>query len=221
MDRKFLAAMLVLAALLAAASWSIHAGKLPALAEAASAKLRDATVGTIMIGPYGTMTREMAERVHDILRKKPEQRAPEEVAYAYNALMWTGQLDRAEEFVAQTAVARQRLQVIRDDTPKRGDKFYFVRQTTETAKLPGNGNPDRVVILVTSEYWYEPSPQTRAYWNLKWWGARERTTCEYPLVRTSRAWVIEDPIGKAHGDEILETCPDKWPPAHVQPWPPK
>ncbi|MEW6546794.1 MAG: hypothetical protein AB1446_07765 [Bacillota bacterium] len=219
-DRKFLAAMLALLILLSCA-WAWQSGRLDGLARAASAKLRDITVASIMNGPYGTMTREMAERIYDIMRKRPEQRAPEEVAYAYNALMWTGQLDRAEEFVAPTAVARQRLQVIREDTPKRGDKHYFVWQTTEAAKPPGNSNPDRAVVLVTYEYWYEPSPQTRAYWNMKYWGGRGRTTFEYPLARANGAWVIEDPIGKGHGDEILETCPDRWPPAHVQPWPPR
>lgn len=218
---KRLIAMLVVAALLLALGLAMRAGKvdLAALAGAARDRLRDATVASIMDGPYGTMTREMAERVYDIMMKRPEERTPEEVAWAYNPLRWTGQLDRAGEFVAPTAAARTALQVIRDNTQKRGDKGYFLRQTAEAARLPGNQNPNRAVVLVTYEYWFEPSPQTRAYWNMKYWGGRGRTTFEYPLVKMNGAWVIENPIGKGHGDEILETYADRWPP--FQPWPPK
>lgn len=216
MDRKFLAAMLVLAALLAAASWSIHAGKLPALAEAASAKLRDATVAGLMEGPYGTMTREMAERVYEIMRKRPEQRTPEEVAYAYDALYWTGQLDRAEEFVAPTAAAKRILEAIKGDKADRGDMYFILRESVELGNAPGGGG--RAVAVVTAEYWWRPSEKTRAREGLAWLGERWVGKMEYSLSLHNGAWAVDDPNGKGLGGTLLERS-DSWPP--FQPWPPR
>lgn len=211
-----IAAMLVLAALLAATSWAIHAGKLPALAGAASARLREATVAGLMEGPYGTMTRQMAERVYEIMRKRPEDRAPEEVAWAYNALRWTGQLDRAEEFVAPWA--RSRMQFIWQRFESHPNKSYILWADVELGALPGNANPDRTVAVVTSEYWFEPSQNTRKEKAITASGERWRGRMEYQLVKQGGAWQIEEPIGKGLGGWLLEEA-KAWPP--FQPWPPK
>lgn len=211
-----IAAMLVLAALLAAASWAIHAGKLPALAGATSAKLREATVAGLTEGPYGTMTREMAERVYQIMRKKPEQRTPEETAWAYNALRWTGQFERAEEFVAPWA--RSRMQFIRQNFESHPDKFYILRADVELGALPGSANPDRAVAVVTGEYWGLPSQKTREEKGIAAVGQRWKERVEYQLVRQGGLWWVEEPIGKGLGGWLLEEA-TAWPP--LQPWPPR
>lgn len=215
-DRRLLA---FLAALVVAfgAAWAWQAGKLDGLAQAASARLREATIGGLMEGPYGTMTREMAERVYEIMRKRPEERAPEEVAFAYDALRWTGQLDRAEEFVAPWA--RDQVRLIERRFEDRPDKSYLLRAAVELGTPPGNGNPDRAVAVVACDYWSLPSQKTREERGITAVGRLWKDDrMEYRLVKQGGTWWIEDPLGKGHGGFLVQEI-QSWPP--LQPWPPK
>jgi hypothetical protein len=212
-DRKLLAFLAALVVALGAA-WAWQSGRLDGLAGAVSAKLHEATISGLMEGPYGTMTREMAERVYEIMRKRPEDRAPEEVAWAYDALCWIGQLDRAEEFVAPTAAAKRALEVIKSDQAARGDMYFILSQSVEVGKAPGG----RAVAVVTTEYWWRPSEKTRAEKGLAWAGERWLDRMEYPLSLHGGVWVIDAPNGKGLGGTLLEKS-GNWPP--LLPWPPK
>lgn len=201
---------------------AVSAGKvdLPALArglrDAASAKLREVTVNSFLEGPYGSMTRAMAERVYGIMRKRPEERSAEEVVLAFDWLVWTAQFDRAEEFVQPSALGL--MQAVRQNKEQYPNKYYMLWESVEIGRPAGSSDPDRAVAVLTGEYWVYPCERARQEKGITWAGERWVERLQYGLVKRDGVWWVENPIAKGLGGTQLEKA-QAWPPA--EPWPPK
>lgn len=210
---------LVLAFSLGLAAW---AGKVDlfelarGLRDVASAKLREVTVNSFLEGPHGSMTRAMAERVYEIMRKRPEERSAEEVAFAFSCLVWTAQFDRAEEFVQPSALGL--MQAVRQNREQYPNKYYMLWGTVDLGRPAGSSNRDRAVAVFTDEYWVYPCERARQEKGITWAGERWVGRLQYDLVKRDGVWRLENPIAKGLGGTRLEKA-QTWPP--TQPWPPR